>query len=71
MYHMVAHEQDIPRLEAIVRALDHIVNAAGDEDDYLVKLVKMEVPLLPCRVTQVEHSEIFVQIPFPVVFISF
>ena len=43
---MVAHEQDIPRLELICRALDGVVDLAGNKDNYLVKLMKVEILFL-------------------------
>ena len=47
MDHMMAHEQDIPRLKLVCCALNGVIDLAGYEDDDLIKLMKMEILFLP------------------------
>ena len=62
MYRVVLHKQNVPRLECAGRTLHRIAHTAGKEQNKLVKLVKMEVPLLPRRVAQVKIAVIFQQV---------
>ena len=51
---VVLHQQHIPRTQAVHRVLKGVVHAAGNEQHELVKVVEVEIPLLPGGVAQVE-----------------
>ena len=71
VYHMMAHKEYVPGLELICSAFHRVVYSSRDQHNYLVKFMKMKIQLLTSRVSEVEHTEIFIQIAFPAVFVPF
>ena len=59
---VVPHEQHIPRAQGVYLVLHGVVHAAGDEQHYLVKIVKVKIPLLSGGIAQVKIVVVLLKI---------
>ena len=62
VYGVMFDQQHIPGLELIARAFNPVVNAPGDKNNQLVKVVKMKIQLLPGSITQMKVMVAFFKI---------
>ena len=59
---VVLHQQHVPGLQGVAAALHNIVHPARQQQDHLVKLMKVEVQLLTRRVPKVKIMIVFPEI---------